>query len=220
MRESKFTDPKKLRADFFKSHSKGFHEFIVSSNTPSPKLGESVVYWYAISSGKRTTLFKFLFLKWLWDELTSQEFLFLLNLPEFFSSKEFQPCLAAVARGVPKRTIRVRLNNFRKLQGLKPWSQEMYKSMKSLRYVLGEVVLGTQPAKKFSGWVRHHKDHGSLRGVLVEPTPSIFTESVEFDLFMILSVGKVNILGKEFGLSPEDDSKESKRKWSINKLTS
>jgi len=84
--------------------------------------------------------------------------------------------------------------------------------MKRLEYSLEEVVLSTRPARKFSGWTRHHLDHGSLGGSVFEPEPWTFTEKVEWNLFMILSVGKVTLLNTEISLSPDDDSKESKRK--------
>jgi hypothetical protein len=181
---------------------------MVDSTTPAPEKG-TVVRWYVISSGKRTTLFEFLFLKWLWDELTSQEWRFVLSLPEFFSSKEFVACARALASGVPKSEIRTRLNKYAVLVGLKQLSRLRYESMKSIRYDLGEIILADRPAKKFSGWVRNHNDHGSLRkSSIFELQPSGAAEIVEVDLFNILSVGRVTILGKEVYLSPEDVSKK------------
>lgn len=209
----KFISPGTLRSRFLKANpSKGFLEFTVASTTSTSK-NDEVVRWFVISSGKRSTLFRFLFLKWLWDELTSQEWRFVLNLPEFFSSKEFVACARALAAGTPKKEIRDRLNRYNTLVGSKPLSQSEYKSMYGMKYDLGEVVFTDRPAKKFSGWVRHHNDQGSLRvNSVFELEPQGFTEIVELDLFMVLTVGTVTILNKEVPLSPDDDSrKESKR---------
>jgi hypothetical protein len=208
MSKTKFIEPGSLRTRFLRANpSRGFHEFTVASTTSTPKNGE-VVRWYVISSGKRPTLFMYLFLKWLWDELTSQEWAFVLSLPEFFSSKEFVACARALAAGTPKKSIRDRLNRYRLLVGLKPHSQERYKSMHNMRFDLGEVVLTVQSAKKFSGWVRHHNDQGALRvSSIFELDSQGFTEIVEFDLYKVLSVGSVTILNKEVLLSPDDDFK-------------
>jgi len=186
----------------------------LASTTPAPNVGESV-RWIVISSGKRTTLFKFLFLKWLWDELTSQELTFFLTLPETLSSREFIACARARASGLPKGAIRARLNGWLNLVGLKPLSRSRYESMKGIRYVLGEVVLTDIPAKKYSGWVRHQNDQGSLRkNSIFELDHQEFTEFVEIDLFNVISVGIVEILGKEIKLSPDETSKvETEPKW-------
>jgi len=206
-----FLTPDSNRSSFLKAFpSKGFIEFKMDSTTISPEKGK-VVRWHVISSGKRSTLFKFLFLKWLWDELTSQEWKFVLNSPEFFSSKEFLACARALANGIPKKDIRTRLIKFQLLTGSKPSSRNRYRSLASLRYRLCEFVHTDTPAKKFSGWVRHQNDQGSLRKSSVfEIEPVGFTEKLEIDLFSIITVGKLSILGKDILLSPDDDSKESR----------
>jgi len=209
--KNQFRNPRDHRRDFFKSYHKSFHEFKLTSSSIAPKYGE-VVGWHVLSSGRRSTLFKFLFLKWLWDELTFQEFKFITNLPEFFSSEEFVACTRVLASGLPKKEIRTRLNNFRKLRGLKPLSHERYRAMKrGFVFSLVEYTFSPLPTKKYSGWTRHHKDHGTLGRVLLEPMPSVFTETFEIDLFKVLSVGNVKILNTVFSLSPDDDSKESKQ---------
>jgi hypothetical protein len=211
MRDLNSNNPRNDRDSFFKECPPGCRKFKVASSFTTPKFG-AVMVWNVISSGKRSTLFKFLFLKWLWDELTSKEFGFLLSLPEFFSSEEFVACARALASGTSKRLIRTRLNEFRKLRGFKTLSQERYKSMKSrMKYSLQEYSFIPGPTKKYSGWTRHHRDHGSLGKLHLEPLPTVFTEKVEIDLFMILTVGKVRMLGSVLGLSPDDDSKESKQ---------
>jgi hypothetical protein len=211
MRDLNFKNPRNERNSFFKEYRKGFHEFKVASSFTTPKFGE-VMVWNVISSGKRSTLFRFLFLKWLWDELTSKEFGFIISLPEFFSTEEFVACARAYASGSPKKIIRTRLNEYRKLRGFKTLSQEKYRSMKSgLKYSLQEYNFRPGPTKKYSGWTRHHRDHGSLGKFHLEPIPTEFTEKLEIDLFMILTVGRVEMLGSVLGLSPDEDSKESKR---------
>jgi len=159
------------------------------------------VRWYVISSGKRSTLFRYLFLKWLWDELTSQEWKYVLNLPEFFRQKEFIACARALATGISKKDIRERLNSFLALTGIKPLSQDRYRGLKRIRYEFCEFERAVTPAKKFSGWVRHQNDQGSLRMNKFELFETeAFTEVIEFDLFIVLSVGTVRILGKDLSL--------------------
>lgn len=139
---------------------------------------------------------------------------FLFNLPEFFSSEEFVACTRVYASGVPKKVIRTRLNKWRIINGKPPLTFEKYRSMKStVRYSISEYEHTLRPAKKFSGWVRHQNDQGSLRrnSVLPDSAPAAISAFVEFDLFMILSVGKVTLLNTSISLSPDDDSKESKQ---------
>jgi len=79
--------------------------------------------------------------------------------------------------------------------------------MKGLEYDLNEVVLSTPAAIKYNGWTRHHKDHGSLRPAsIVMETYREQLRDVGTSLFIILSVGKVVLLGTELNLSPDDDS--------------
>lgn len=208
-RDPNFTLPEQLMSRFLKSFpSKAIHAFKVDSTTSTLKKSE-VVRWVVISSGKRTTLFTTLFLKWLWDELTSQEFRFFLDLPETLRSKEFIACARALASGLPKKVIRARLNRYLTLVGLKPLSRERYNGSKGVKYVLGECVLTVRSAVKYSGWVRHQNDQGSLRkNSVFELEHQEFTADVEIDLFNIISVGKLTILGKEVALSPDESLKD------------
>lgn len=212
MKDLDFKNPRNTRVAFLKANRGRFIEFKVGSSSIAPRYGE-MVGWYVISSGKRPTLFKYLFLKWLWDELTFHEWKFVLNLPEFFSSEEFVACARALASRQPKTVIRTRLNNFRILRGLKPLSEIKYRSMKrNMAYTLVEYTYSPLSTKKYSGWTRHHNDHGSLGRIILDPLPSEFTEKLEIDLFNILTVGEVKILNTVFSLSPDDVSKETKRK--------
>lgn len=209
LKDPNFTLPELLTARFLKSFpSKSLHVIKLDSTTSTLKKGE-VVRWVVISSGKRSTLFKTLFLKWLWDELTSQEYRFFLDLPETLSSKEFVACARALASGIPKKVIRARLNKYLVLVGLKPLSRDRYNGSKGVKYVLGECVFTVRSAIKYSGWVRHQNDHGALReNSVFELDHQEFADVVEIDLFNIISVGKLTILGKDLALSPDESLKD------------
>jgi hypothetical protein len=156
-------------------------------------------------------LFQFLFLKWLYDELTSAELKYLLDLPEFFSSsgEEFLASLRMLANGFSKTEIRTRLNRYRELIGRKPHTAEKYRSMKQIKYFLQEKELRESPAKKFSGWTRHHHDHGTLgQERLYGPEFNAGYVSEEIDLFTLLTVGEIRIAGATVALSPMTEPKK------------
>jgi hypothetical protein len=197
----------------------GFHEWSCESNSIPKEISGRVV-WNVISSGKRSTLFKFLFLKWLHDELTTSELKYVLNLPEFFSSsgKEFLACMRMQACGFLKTEIRTRLNTYRQLIGIKPHTAEIYRSMKQIKYFLQEKEFRVPPTKKFSGWVRHQNDQGNLgqeRLYGPEFNPGYVGEEV--DLFSLLSVGKVLIAGATVTLSPMIEPKKVRNGRNQNK---
>lgn len=191
----------------------GFREWSVSSNSAPSNDGGRVV-WNVISSGRRSTLFHFLFLKWLYDELTKQELKYILDLPEFFTSsgKELFACMKMLANGFSKSEIRTRLNGLRKLLGLKPHTAEKYRSMKQIKYFLIEVEFREPPAEKYSGWVRHQNDQGSLRLSLIVLDSEINSSYLEEDenLYEVLSVGKVFLLGQEITLSLMNGSNKNR----------
>lgn len=191
---------------------KGFHSWSLRSSS-IPKNSSGRVVWNVISSGKRSTLFKYLTLKWLWEELTSAELKYLLDLPELFSSsgKELLACMRMLANGFSKSEIRTRLNKYRQLLGLKPLTAEMFKSMKQIKFFLQEKELRVPPTKKYSGWTRHHNDHGSL-GLdrLCGPEINMDYISEEIDLYFLLSVGKIFVAGAAVTLSPMIDPKKDR----------
>jgi hypothetical protein len=94
---------------------------------------------------------------------------------------------------------------------------QKYKSMKQIKYFLQEKEFRVPPTKKFSGWIRHHRDHGSLRGEQFVPEPQAIVIGEEIDLFSILSVGKIFLAGAEVTLSPMIDPKKDRNgELSIN----
>lgn len=203
-----------LRSSVLKQKNfNGFREWSVSSNSASSYDGGRVV-WNVISSGRRSIVFKYLFLKWLYDELTQQELKFVLDLPEFHTSsgKEFFACMKMLANGFSKSEIRTRLNGLRKLLDQKPWSAEMYRSLKQVKLFLIEVEFREPPAEKYSGWVRHQNDQGSLRLSLIDLDSEINDSYLSEDenLYEVLSVGKVFLLGQEITLSLMNDSNKNR----------
>jgi len=161
----------------------------------------------------------FLFLKWLWDELSSQELQFFLNSPEFFKDPRIESSFRARAYGTPKKEIRERLNKYLELVGERTFSHNRFRGSQRLFLLLELQEVFFVPTPKFSGYTRHHKDKGSLRNgdiesPLEEFTYEEFSDKFEF-WFHLLSVGEVRSTIRNVYLYPEDVSKKKRNRHII-----
>jgi len=119
------------------------------------------------SSGRIETIFEVLFGKWLWDELTFEEYGFFLSIPKTLKDPLVMACLRARALGIPKKVIRERVlmipYNVNKPEYLR------YRTLKGRLYLEVDLLRITlSPTPKYSGWARHHNDKGSLRSPSME----------------------------------------------------
>jgi hypothetical protein len=189
--------------------NKGFQSFIVPLSVSSTKKGRGH-RWLVRSSGRRSTVFTFLFLKWLWDELTSTELQFLFNTPEFFKEPRIESSFRARAYGTPKKKIRERLNKYLEIIGQKPYSHERYRGMKGLFLMLEmQEVIFVSP-KPYSGYTRHYKDKGSLGSEHFPDETFTYDEKIDkFEFFFhLLSVGEIITASGIMYILPDDDAKK------------
>lgn len=174
---------------------------------------------FVSSSGDRKTVLKKLFLKWLWDELTSEEMELFICLPETIGTPVIFACLQARARGIPKKLIRNRLNKIIVLnllgEKITPFTRERYLSLKQVRITLKKIRIPARPLTRYSGYTKNYKDKGTLRNDVNYFTSKIFEEDVneEKEIFILhlLTVGRLEILGREINLDYPDESKRTKR---------
>jgi hypothetical protein len=161
-----------------------------------------------LSSGGRTTVIRYLIGKLLWDELTNKEKELLYSLPESLKFPYFQ--ILKSLNNTEKSLVRKRYNSIAYIFKLKEITRQQYLSIKGQCLILlyeEERIL--PKVTKFSGYVKSHKDHGTLgeeREYLSEEfSPVIDLESI---LYSFLTVGEFPF--KEI-LLPDDGPKSPKR---------
>jgi hypothetical protein len=114
--------------------------------------------WIVISSGKRSVLIRYFFLKFLYDELTRKEYQIFLSFPEVTNIIPIFFALRARIIKIDKITIRkilefVDFSNFSKI------SREEYQGLKQIQYSFEEKLY--PPIKKpkpYSGYSKGYKD--------------------------------------------------------------
>lgn len=106
------------------------------------------------SNGKRGTVFRYLWLKYLWDELTSQEYFLFISLPETIREPRILAFLKLRAQGISKITLRKSLVNWETLVGELFSSRETYQGLKGLRLEIWLIERRLRPAKKYTGYVK------------------------------------------------------------------
>jgi len=106
------------------------------------------------SSGKRGTVFHYLWLKYLWDELTTQEYFLFISFPECFRNPKILAFLTLRARGLPKILIRKALINWESLRGETFSLRETYQGIKGLSLEIWMILRRLRPVKKYTGYVK------------------------------------------------------------------
>lgn len=150
------------------------------------------------SQGSRAKVVKYLWLKYLWDELTKEEFELFLILPETLNSE----VKIAVLRSLliyGKKIIRERLVKVEDLLGLESSARIKYQGYKRLDVEIKQITRRLKRVPKFSGWVRSLSAVGSKRpGGPRELEPLAIIENdyeeKEFDWYTYLTVGELEIL--------------------------
>jgi hypothetical protein len=187
-----------------------FKTFSVSRSTNREKGTDDRLLVY--SQGSRAKVVEYLWLKFLWDELTKQEFELFLILPETLNSE----IKIAVLRSLliqGKRVTRERLNRLEELLGLKSSSRIRYQGFKRLDVEIKQITRRLPRVPKFSGWVRSLSAVGSKRPGgprFLEPLAIIENdyEEREFDWYTYLTVGELEILYIPVDLNhPEENLK-------------
>jgi hypothetical protein len=139
------------------------HHKTISEITPYG----AIIRWIVISSGKRSKVIRYFFLKFLYDELTKKEYEVFLSFEEVTRIFPIYFALKARNKRINKKTIRKILENI-KFPSFKIPTREEYQGLKTM-YVSFEKK--TYPPiikpKPYSGYRRSQKD-GKSSGTSVE----------------------------------------------------
>jgi hypothetical protein len=174
-----------------------FKSFSVSKFTNRETGADSRLLVY--SQGSRAKVVKYLWLKFLWDELTKKEFELFLILPETLNSQ----IKVAVLRSLliqGKKVTRERLNKALAFMGEEQLTRESYLGYKRIDVEIYDFTRSLPRVPKFSGWIKSSSAVGSKRKSrgpsFLEPLTIIENdyEDVEFDWYSLLTVGGLVIL--------------------------
>lgn len=111
------------------------------------------------SSGKRDTALNSLWLKFLWDQLSSEEFiLFILTLRD---SEEMKIAFIKASFKINKKELRERLIRIQSKLNIQVDSRARYNGSKSQRIEIQKIERKLPKPKKFSGYVRNISSLGT-----------------------------------------------------------
>lgn len=184
-----------------------FQSFKVKTNTNREKGTESGLLVY--SQGSRAVVSKFLWLKWLWDELSRREMELFLALPETLNSEmKFGALRASLLKG--KKVTRERLNQYPFKTKKEQPNRQRYQGIKNLDVEILDFTRSLPKVPKFSGWVKSSSQVGSKRKPggpsFLEPLAIIENDYADnnFDWFSYLTVGEQYILPSEYNNHPDE----------------
>jgi hypothetical protein len=151
------------------------------------------------SQGSRAKVVHYLWLKYLWDELTKKEFELFLAFPETLKA-EMKVATLRAALLLGKKETRKRLNTILISINEDPFLRNSYLGYKRLDVEIYDFTRKLPRVPKFSGWVRSLSAVGSKRKhqgpSYLEPL-AIFENDYEdntFDWYNCLTVGDHNSL--------------------------
>jgi len=161
----------------------------VSSNREKGTEDRLLVY----SQGSRVKVVQYLWLKFLWDELSKEEMKLFLMLPEILNSEIRISTIRAILI-LGKRKVRNRLNRYLSFLGKETFTREQYHGFKRLDVEIHEYQRSLPKVPKFSGWIRSSSAVGSKRSggpSFLEPLAINDNdyEDFELDWYSILTVG-------------------------------
>jgi len=137
------------------------------------------------SQGSRAKVVKFLWLKYLWDELSKMEMELFLTFPEVLNSEIIVSALRAVLV-IGKRKVRERLINCPFLNDEDKPTKIKYQGFKRLDVEITRITRSLPRVKKFSGWIRSSSAKGSKRGTqrseVIEPL-AVIDNDYEDEIF-------------------------------------
>lgn len=197
---------KKQEFGFIPSFSGGFKTFSVAVSTDRNKSTESRLVVY--SQGSRAKVFEYLWLKFLWDELTREEFQLLILSNEFLKSDKKVSFFRAILI-LPKKVLRKRLLAFEKFLGEKPSSRERYHGYQRLDVEIQWITRSLPKVAKYSGYVRNASAVGSKRpggsGIDLSPLASSEEQFVDENLinwYSLLTVGNIGLFSGSVVILP------------------
>jgi len=170
-----------------------FKSFSVAVQSNREKGTESRLIVY--SQGSRSKVIEFLWLKFLWDELSKQEFELFLALPEILNSEmKFATLRAVLLMG--KKKVRQRLNWYEDLILGESSSRKRYLGFLRLDVEIYEFQRSLPKVPKFSGWIRSSSSVGSKKprgSSFLEPLAILENDYEDeiFDWYNLLTVGEI-----------------------------
>lgn len=114
------------------------------------------------SQGSRAKVVEFLWLKYLWDELTKKEFELFLAFPETINSEIKVAALRAVLI-LGKRRVRKQLSECPFLSEKERPTRIRYQGFKRLDVEISDFTRSLRRVPKFSGWIRSSSAKDSKR---------------------------------------------------------
>jgi hypothetical protein len=105
------------------------------------------------SKGSRSALVKFLWLKFLWDQLTREEFFLFINLNEVLNNEKIYNYLKVINE-IPKRIARKRLLEVERKLQMDISSRESYQGIKYMSIEIYFQIRRLPKPEKFSGYVK------------------------------------------------------------------
>lgn len=116
------------------------------------------------SQGSRTSVARYLWLKFLWNELTEVEMRLFLTLPETLNSEIKVATLRSILiKG--KTEVRWRLTQCPFLETDEQISLESFQGFKRLDVEIYDLTRSLPKVPKFSGWIRSSSAKGSKRSL-------------------------------------------------------
>lgn len=154
------------------------------------KSASSEVYWNIRSSGRKSTVYTFLFHKWLFSNLAKEESELFFSLPMTISDPMIFAALRARSTGIPMKIIRQVLEKFSLiLFNRKPPTYSRYVGYKTYVLQISSDVQHYTPKrlKAYSGWSRHHKVEKGGRSSYEDPYPAdLFDENDNVSHFLLI----------------------------------
>jgi len=153
------------------------------------------------SQGSRAKVANYLWLKYLWDELSKEEMYLFLMLSETLNSEIKVAALRAVLI-LGKKVVRERLNTGLTRLHQSPFTREQYQGYKRLDVEIHRISRNLKKVPKFSGWIRSSSSKGSKRGhggpSFLEPL-AIYDNDYNderFDWYNYLTVGDLDVFSQ------------------------
>lgn len=177
----------------------------------------SLVCLRVYSSGSRAAVLKFLWLKFLWNELTKDEYLLFMScLSDSSEDQRKWAFLNVLNSRISKKRLRKRLIQIETILGIKPSTRERYLGMKRIRIDIQQEHRKLPKVPKFSGYVRSISSIG--RGSTISSSfrledavdPTAFYIEEKIDWVNLLSVGSLTLFSNAGEVSldlPEESQK-------------
>lgn len=184
-----------------------FQSFSVSASTNRETGTDCRLLVY--SQGSRAKVVRYLWLKYLWDELSLLEMELFLTLPEITNSEIGIATLRAVLLQGKVKTRR-NLNSILLLLGKETFLRKQYQGFKRLDVEIQRITRSLPRVPKFSGWVKSIAAIGKNRPggpSFLEPLAIIENDYEDnvFDWYHYLTVGELEILDSQWTLSHPDE---------------